>query len=47
MGIDKEPKNVIKIDENTGEIYVLKKVDREQYQSLTVSHAAYQSYSPG
>ncbi|XP_058859542.1 cadherin-like protein 26 isoform X1 [Acipenser ruthenus] len=40
MGIDKEPKNVIKIDENTGEIYVLKKVDREQYQSLTLTFLA-------
>ncbi|MGH0141308.1 UNVERIFIED_CONTAM: hypothetical protein FKN15_073695 [Acipenser sinensis] len=40
MGIDKEPKNVIKIDENTGEIYVLKKVDREQYQSLTLTFVA-------
>lgn len=37
MGVDEEPKGVLRINRDTGELFVVKKVDREKHQSLKVS----------
>ncbi|KAI5612089.1 cadherin-like protein 26 isoform X2, partial [Silurus asotus] len=36
MGVDEEPKDVLKIDQSTGEIFVHKKIDYEMYPYLSV-----------
>ncbi|KAM9751919.1 cadherin-like protein 26 [Menidia menidia] len=36
QGVDEEPKNLLRIDENTREVFLLGPVDHEQYQTLTV-----------
>ncbi|CAN9515376.1 unnamed protein product [Ophioblennius macclurei] len=41
QGVDEEPRNVLEIIEDTGELWVLRPVDYEQFQKLTLTFQAY------
>ncbi|XP_041112661.1 cadherin-like protein 26 isoform X2 [Polyodon spathula] len=40
MGVDKEPRGVLRINRHTGELHVLKKVDREKHQTIELKFTA-------
>ncbi|KAK1156199.1 cadherin-like protein 26 [Acipenser oxyrinchus oxyrinchus] len=44
MGVNEEPKGVLGINRDTGELRVLKKVDREKHQSLKLKFTALEVY---
>lgn len=46
-GVDKEPMNVFTMDSHTGEVYVHRSVDREQYENpFKVSNRGTATVSP-
>lgn len=47
MGVNEDPKNVFRIDPNTGIVYALKKIDRETHKKFHVSQYKISNTSGG